>query len=103
MEIRKGDTVDVITGKDKGKRGKVLRVVPEQERLVVEGVNKQKRHQKASAKVMQAGIITREGPVHASNVMVHCPKCHAPTRIGHRMEGERKIRVCRRCGESLDR
>jgi large subunit ribosomal protein L24 len=104
MHVRKGDTVVVLTGKDRGKRGKVLRVLPKENRVVVEGVNKQKKHQRPSPKVLQGGIITREGPIHASNVMVYCMKCHRPTRVGRvRLADGTRARVCKACGEQLDR
>lgn len=102
--VKKGDTVVVLTGKDRGKRGKVLRVLPKEERVVVEGINKQKRHQKPNPKVMQSGIITREGPIHVSNVMVYCMKCHRPARVRFvRLENQRRVRVCKSCGEQIDR
>jgi large subunit ribosomal protein L24 len=101
--IRKGDQVEVIAGKDKGRRGKVLQVLPGTGRVVVEGVNKQKRHQKATQKVMQAGIVTREGPIHLSNVMLYCSRCGKPTRTGTRMDGDVRERVCRSCGEPYGR
>lgn len=101
-QIKKGDTVYVITGKDKGSRGKVLRVL-DKEHVLVEGVMRQKRHQKANAKVMQGGIITKEGPVHISNVMVYCTACHRPSRIRHLVgDNGKKIRVCSHCDASLE-
>lgn len=103
MDVKKGDTVLVIAGKDKGLRGKVLRSIPDKSQVVVEGVHRHKRHQKANAKVMQAGIITKEGPIHVSNVMVYCQACHQPTRVRREenADGDR-IRVCASCGASLD-
>jgi len=101
--IRKGDQVEVIAGKDKGHRGKVLQVLPKTDRVIVEGANKQKRHQKATQKVMQAGIITREGPIHLSNVMLYCTRCGKPTRVGTRIDGDVRERVCRSCGEPFSR
>ena len=102
--VKKGDTVVVLSGKDRGKRGKVLQVLPKKQQVVVEGINRQKRHQKPNPKVLQGGIITREGPIHISNVMVYCMKCHRPTRVRRvRLEDGRRVRVCKSCGEQLDR
>ncbi len=101
--IRKGDQVEVIAGKDKGRRGKVLQVLPGAGRVIVEGVNKQKRHQKATQKVMQAGIVTKEGPIHLSNVMLYCSHCGKPTRVGTKVDGDVRERVCRSCGEPFAR
>ena len=101
--IRKGDQVEVIAGKDKGRRGKVLQVLPGAGRVIVEGVNKQKRHQKATQKVMQAGIVTKEGPIHLSNVMLFCGHCGKPTRVGTKVDGDVRERVCRSCGEPFAR
>ena len=101
--IRKGDQVEVIAGKDKGRRGKVLQVVPKTGRVIVEGVNKQKRHQKATRTVMQAGIVTKEGAIDLSNVMPYCSHCGKPTRVGSRSDGDVRERVCRNCGEPFAR
>ncbi|MDI3298966.1 MAG: 50S ribosomal protein L24 [Bacillota bacterium] len=104
VHLRKGDTVQVISGKDAGRRGKVLRVIPASRRVVVEGVNIAKKHRKPTPKVMQGGIIEQENPIDASNAMVVCPSCDRPTRVGHRiLEDGRKVRVCKRCGEVIDR
>ena len=103
MKIRKNDTVLVITGKDKGKKGKVRFAYPKKERIVVEGINFIKRHMRARGQARQAGIIEREAPVHVSNVMLLCNKCNHPTRIGfHSLEDGRKVRICRSCGEVID-
>lgn len=101
--IRKGDQVEVVAGKDKGRRGKVLQVLPRSGRVIVEGVNKQKRHQKATQKVMQAGIVTKEGPIHLSNVMLYCSHCGKPTRVGTKVDGDVRERFCRSCGEPFAR
>ena len=84
MKIRKNDTVLVIAGKDRGKKGKVRLAYPKDEKLIIEGVNFIKRHARATRQVRQAGIIEREAPLHISNVMFICDKCHSPTRIGSR-------------------
>ncbi len=103
MKIRKNDTVLVIAGKDRGKRGKVRFAYPGDERVLVEGVNFIKRHARARGQVRQAGIIEREAPIRVSNVMLLCSKCNHPTRIGSRfLQDEKKVRVCRRCGEVID-
>jgi len=103
VKIRKDDTVVVVTGKDRGKRGKVRFAYPEDERLLVEGVNFIKRHTRARGQVRQAGIIEREAPIHISNVRLLCSKCNHPTRIGFRfLEGGKKVRFCRSCGEVVD-
>lgn len=103
MKIRKNDTVLVVTGKDKGKKGKVRFAYPKDERLLVEGINFIKRHTKARKQVRQAGIIEREAPIHVSNVMLLCSRCGHPTRIGFRsLEDGKKVRICRSCNEVID-
>ena len=103
MKIRKNDTVLVIAGKDKGKKGKVRFAYPKEERVVVDGINMVKRHTRARGTVRQAGIIEREDPIHVSNVMLLCNKCNRPTRIGFRfLKDGRKVRFCRSCGEVID-
>ena len=103
MKIRKDDTVLVIAGKDKGKRGKVRSAYPKDERLLVEGINFIKRHTRARGQARQAGIIELEAPIHVSNVMLLCNKCNRPTRVGfHFLEDGRKVRICRSCHEVID-
>jgi large subunit ribosomal protein L24 len=103
MKIRKNDTVLVISGKDRGKKGKVRFAYPKESRLLVEGVNMIKRHTRARGQVRQAGIIEREAPVKASSVMLLCSQCGHPARIGFRfLEDGRKVRVCRACNEVID-
>jgi len=103
MNIRKNDNVLVITGKDRGKKGKVRFAYPRKQQVIVEGVNFIKKHSKARGAVKQAGIIDLEAPLHISNVMLVCSKCNKPTRIGHRrLEDGRKVRFCRSCQEVLD-
>lgn len=102
--VRRGDTVVVLTGKDRGKKGKVVRVLPEARRVVVEGVNIVRRHQRPTRQVMQGGIIEKEAPLHVSNVMLVCPRCGEPTRVGkRRLETGKHVRACKRCGEVIDR
>ena len=104
MKIRKGDEILVIAGKDKGKRGTVRIAIPSEDRVVVEGVNVVKKHQRARPGVRQAGIIDQENPLHVSNVMLYCPRCNQGTRVAvRRDEAGHKQRYCRRCAESLDR
>jgi len=104
MRIRKDDTVKVITGKDRGKTGKVHRVIPDDNKVLVEGINIVKRHQRPRPNVRQSGIIEREAPLDLSNVMLICTKCGKPTRIGHRFLGDgTKVRMCRKCGEVTDK
>lgn len=103
MKIRKNDTVLVIAGKDKGKKGKVRKAMPKEQKVIVEGVNMIKRHSKARGVARQAGIIELEAPIHVSNVMLICSKCNKPTRVGYRfLEDGRKVRICRSCDEVID-
>jgi large subunit ribosomal protein L24 len=103
MKIKKDDTVLVITGKDKGKKGKVRYAFPEQNRIMVEGIRMIKRHQKAKKQVRQAGIIEREGLLSVSDVMLVCSKCNKPTRLGYKvLQDGRKARICRACGEVVE-
>lgn len=103
MKIRKNDTVLVITGKDRGKKGKVRFAHPREERVLVEGVNMIKRHTRARGQVRQAGIIEREAPIPVSNVMLMCSRSDRPTRVGYRtLEDGRRVRVCRSCHEVVD-
>ena len=101
MRIRKGDRVQVLQGKDRGRSGEVMRAIPSENKVIVEGVNIHKRHQRPRRGTMQGGIIDKDMPVHASTVAVVCAEC-GPTRIGFRVDDQgRKIRVCRKCGGDL--
>jgi len=103
VKIRKNDTVLVIAGKDRGKKGKVRFAYPKDERVLVEGVNFIKRHMRAVRQARQAGIIEREAPINVSDVMLLCSKCNRPTRVGfHFLADGRKTRICRSCGEVID-
>ena len=103
LAVRKNDLVEVIAGKDKGKRGKVLRVIPKTERVLVEKVNFVKRHTKPGRLSEQGGILERENPLDVSNVMLVCTKCDKPVRTGRsRLADGRKVRVCRECQEIVD-
>ena len=101
--VRKNDTVLILSGENGGKSEKGLKVYPKQNRLIVEGINFGKRHTKATQKKPKGGIVEKEGPVNASNVMVVCGKCGQPTRIGTKImkDGER-IRMCKKCGEMIE-
>lgn len=103
MQIKKGDTVMVVTGKDAGKKGKILKVLPDKNRVVIEGINRVKKHQRPTRALPQGGILRIESPIHASNVMLLCNKCNRPTRLGHKIlsTGE-KVRFCRKCNEIVD-
>ena len=102
--IRKNDTVMIITGRERGKTGKVLHVFPEEHRATVERLNMVKRHAKARGPQSPSGIIEKEAPLHVSNLMIMCDRCNAPVRMGkRRLEDGRSVRVCRRCNEQLDK
>ncbi|MDX6285491.1 MAG: large subunit ribosomal protein [Frankiales bacterium] len=105
LNIKKGDTVQVISGKDRGATGKVILTMPKEDRVLVEGVNRIKKHTRITTNqrgAQSGGIVTQEAPVHASNVMVVCPSCNKPSRVGHRKdETGRNVRICRRCGADL--
>lgn len=102
-KIRRDDTVLVITGKDRGKRGTVRRVLPREERLVIQGVNMVKRHMRPRSPTQPGGIVEREAPIHVSNVMLICRNCNKPARVGFRLrEDGTKVRVCRACGQDID-
>ena len=104
VHVRRGDTVAVIAGRERGKRGKVLRVLPDERRVLVEKVNMIKKHQRPTQKLRQGGIIEREGSLALSNVLLVCSRCDRPSRAGVKILADgRKIRVCRRCGESIDK
>ena len=110
LNVKKGDTVVVISGKDKGKKGKIMVAQPDDERVVVQGAAMVTRHVKPRKQGQPGGRIEKEGPIHASNVMLVCPKCDKPTRIAHKLKeveisGEKKqksVRVCKKCGKVID-
>lgn len=103
LNVRRGDRVKVITGKDAGKEGKILRALPEKQRVIVEGVNKVKKHTRPTQKQPQGGILEVEAPIHVSNVMLVCPNCGEPTRVGHRREDGARLRVCKRCDKQIEK
>ncbi|MGH9040092.1 MAG: 50S ribosomal protein L24 [Acidimicrobiia bacterium] len=98
MKLRKGDRVRVITGKDLGREGVIMRVLPDKNRVIVEGVNVAKKHQRPKRATMQAGIIDKDMPLNASNVALVCGACGGPTRVGYRFDANgKKVRVCSKC------
>ena len=101
QKIRKGDKVVILTGKDKGRSGEVLQVMPKEDRAVVRGINVVKRHQRQSAS-QEAGIITKEAPIHLSNIAIADPKDGKPTRVGFKVDGDKKVRVAKRSGATID-
>jgi len=98
MKIKKGDTVQVLSGNDKGKTGEVLEVIPKQDKIVVKGVNIRKKHIKPKKQGDEGGIVAVECGIHSSKVNVLCSKCNKPARIGYKMEKDQKVRVCKKCG-----
>lgn len=104
MQIKSGDTVVVISGKDKGKTGKVLKAMPTENRVIVEGVNIVTKHKKAAGPANPGGILKYEGAIDASKVMYYCEKDKVGVRIGHNISADgKKVRVCKKCGEVLDK
>jgi len=101
MKLKKGDRVRVLTGKDRGDDGDVMRVLPKEGKVIVEGVNVAKKHQRALRATMQAGIIDKDMPMPASNVAIVCRNCDKPTRVGYRFEGNNKVRICKKCKGDL--
>ncbi len=103
MKIRKDDTVLVVTGKDKGKKGKVRFAYPKDEQIIVDGINFIKKHTRAKGRVRQAGIIELEAPIHITNALLLCNKCNRPTRVAfHFLEDGKKVRICHSCHEVID-
>lgn len=103
MRLKTGDTVVVISGKWKGKKGKIIRAFPREEKVLVEGVNLVKKHQRPTQN-MQGGIIEKEAPIRACKVMLVCGNCGKPTRVGMKiLDDSRKVRVCKKCGEVIDK
>jgi large subunit ribosomal protein L24 len=103
MKIQKNDNVLIIAGKDRGKKGKVRKAIPDKDKVIVEGFNLIKRHSKTKGKTRQAGIIELEAPIHISKVMIICNKCNKPARVGYRaLEDGKKARYCHSCSEIID-
>jgi large subunit ribosomal protein L24 len=104
LHIRKNDRVMVVAGREKGKLGQVLRVIPEKEKAIVEKLNTVKRHTRPGGKSAQGGIVEKESPLHISNLLIVCGKCAEPTRVGNKvLEDGSKVRFCKKCGEVLDK
>ena len=101
MNIKKDDKVVVLSGKDKGKQGKILVSDPKAAKVIVEGVNVATKHQKPRKQGEEGGIIKVETPIYASKVQLVCPKCGKVTRVGHKVEGDKKVRVCKKCGAEI--
>ena len=102
MSIKKDDLVVVLSGKDKGKQGKVLAVLPSESKVIVEGVNVATKHKKPTSQTDQGGIVKKEAPIYACKVQRVCPKCNKPTRPAHKLlEGGKKVRVCKKCGAEI--
>lgn len=102
LNVKKGDTVVVLSGKDKGKQGKIIQALPKKSQVIVEDVNKVKRHTKPSLKAPQGGIIAKEMPLNVCKVQLVCPACNKPTRIAHKSVDGKNLRVCKKCGEVVD-
>lgn len=102
LHVKKDDLVEVISGDDRGRQGKVLRVEPRKGRVVVEGVNIQKKHVRPGRTNAQGGVIEQPGPLAASKVLVVCPHCKRGVRTGHRRDEKGVVRVCKRCGKDID-
>lgn len=104
LHVKKGDTVVILSGKDKGKRGKIIEALPKKAKIVVEGVNKVKRHAKPTQKTPQGGILVKEAAMHSSKAMLVCPECDKPTRIRKSALASGKLaRTCKQCGEIIDK
>ena len=101
FKIKKNDNVEVLAGKDKRKRGSVVRIIPKKDKVIVSGVNIVKKAMKRRSQQDQGGIVEVEAPLHISNVGVVCKKCGRPVKIGYKIDGDKKVRVCRKCGETL--
>ena len=102
LHVKKGDTVQILAGKDKGKQGKIISAFPQNSKVIVEGINKVKRHSKPSLKVPNGGIISKEMPIHSCKVQLVCPACNKPTRIAHKSVNGKNARVCKKCGEVIE-
>ena len=101
LNIKTGDKVQVISGADKGKQGKIVTVSAKENKVIVEGVNMVTKHVKPKQAGQLGGRVKAEAPIYACKVMPVCPKCNKPTRVGHKVEGDKKVRVCKHCGAEL--
>ena len=101
MKIKKGDTVQILSGNDKGKTGEVIQTIPKKEKIIVKGVNIRKKHVKPRKQGEEGGIISIEGAIHSAKANVVCPKCGKATRIGYEVKDDKKVRVCKKCGAKM--
>lgn len=101
MKLKKGDNVSIISGKDKGKKGKIIEVLKKEGRLIIEGINLRKRHTKPKKNGEKGQIIEKPTPIHISNVMLICPKCGKATRVGFKIAEKRKYRICKKCSQEI--
>ena len=101
MKIKKGDTVEILSGNDKGKKGEVIQVLPKKDKIIVKGVNVRKKHVKARKQGQESGIIPIESAIHSSKANVVCPKCGKTTKVGYKIEKDEKSRICKKCGAKL--
>jgi len=102
LKIRKGDRVRVLSGKDRGKEGEVMRALPRERKVIVDGVNVARKHQRPTRTMQQGGIIDKDMPIHVSNVALICPSCGKPTRVGYRVDPSgTKVRTCKKCGGEI--
>jgi len=101
MKIKKGDTVLIISGKDKGRKGKILEVSPKENRILVEGINLRKKHQRPRRTGEKGQIVELPAPIDIANVKLICPKCGKATRVGYKISGEKKYRICKKCGQEI--
>lgn len=102
MKIKTNDKVKILSGKDKGKTGKIIQVFPEDMKVVVEGVHSIKKHLRAKGKAEKGQVLELSAPINASKVILLCSKCEKPVRVGYKIENDKKYRVCRKCGQSID-
>ena len=103
LKLRKNDNVMIIAGKERGNTGKILKVLSEKDRAIIERLNLVKRHTKPRGPQQPGGILEKEASIHVSNLMLMCDRCNAPIRYGHKVLGDgKKVRICRRCGETID-
>ena len=101
MKIKKGDTVEILSENDKGKKGEVIQVLPKKDKIIVKGVNVRKKHVKARKQGQESGIISIESAIHSSKANVVCPKCGKTTKVGYKIEKDEKSRICKKCGAKL--
>ena len=101
VHVKTGDTVVILSGKDKGKQGKVLQVSPKEQKVIVEGCNMVTKHVKPRKQGDNGGIVKAEGAMYASKVQIVCPKCGKAVRVAHKIDGDKKVRVCTKCGATL--